>query len=324
MLSEKQKKWYAGKAVLVTGADGFIGSHLVAALIESGAEVSVTVHREDKATRVKPFLNAVEVFEGDLSEEGVARSIIQTSKPKIIFNAASSTNTAPDFSALDDVLKNTYGIAHAMLQAATESSVERFVQFGSIAEYGLAQAPFTEDMHEMPQTPYALGKVMATLSTFAIGRMTDMEVVVVRPAAVYGPGQGFTMLVPNLIKACLEKKDFDMNKGEQLRDFIFIDDLVEGILAVGSSENSTGEIFNLGSGNPTLVKEVATMVNAALGNPITINFGAQPYREGDSMEFYMDSTKAKHILGWTASTDIKTAIEKTIQWYRENTDRVKH
>ncbi|HEY4520781.1 MAG TPA: hypothetical protein VJL57_00065, partial [Candidatus Paceibacterota bacterium] len=100
-----------------------------------------------------------------------------------------------------------------------------------------------------------------------------------------------------------------------LRDFIFVDDLVAGVLAVGSSERSCGEIFNLGSGTPTLVKDVANIVNDALGHPITINFGAQPYRENDSTEFYMDSGKARNVLGWEAKTELRGAIQKTVAWY---------
>ena len=321
MLREKKKKWYANKRILITGVDGFIGSHLARALLEMGAQVSVTVHRKDKASRITPFLNDVEVFEGDLCDREVVRAIVQKSKPDVIFNTASSTNTAPDFSKFDEIIKNTYGLAQAMLEAAAENSVVRFVQFGSIAEYGLAPAPFTEDMHEMPQTPYAIGKMMATLATLAAGRMTDMKVTIVRPAATFGPGQGFTMLIPNLIKACLEKKDFDMNKGEQLRDFIYVDDLIEGVLAVGASEKCVGEIINLGSGHGIRIREVAETVLTATKNPITINFGAESYREGDSMEFYMDSKKAFELVGWRARTSLEEGIAKTGEWYRENMDK---
>ena len=257
------------------------------------------------------------MLEGDLTHIEDARIIIEQSKPDIIFNTASTTNTSRSLDVLESVVENTYGILHATITAAHEKKVPRFIQFGSIEEYGLAKAPFTEDMRAVPVSPYSLGKLMATETAFLFARTGDMHVSVVRPAATFGPQQTSHMLIPSIIKAAFEKKDFDMNKGEQLRDFIFVDDLVEGVLAVGSNERSRGEIFNLGSSEPTLVKDVANMVNDALGNPITINFGAQPYRENDSMEFYLDIKKAKRLLEWEPRTSLKEGIAKTAQWYRE-------
>src|SRR3989344_4163212 len=113
---------------------------------------------------------------------------------------------------------------------------------------------------------------MATHAALTAGRLTPMRVCVVRPAATFGPAQNSGMLIPNVIKAGLEGTDFNMNAGEQLRDFIYVGDVVEGALLAGAREESHGEIINLGSGRGTPVREVVETVNAAMGKPITIHF----------------------------------------------------
>ena len=315
MLKRNQSAWYENKRVLITGADGFIGAHLAAELVARGARVFAAVRNISHTWRLDTIRSQISMLEGDLTHIEDARAIIEQSQPDIIFNAASTTDTSRLLDVLESVVENTYGILRATLTAARENKVERFIQFGSIEEYGLAKVPLTEDMRALPMSPYSLGKLMATETALLFARAGDMHISVVRPAATFGPQQTSHMLIPSIIKAALEKMDFDMNKGEQLRDFIFVDDLVAGVLAVGSSERSCGEIFNLGSGTPTLVKDVANIVNDALGHPITINFGAQPYRENDSTEFYMDSGKARNVLGWEAKTELRGAIQKTVAWY---------
>ena len=309
------KKQYEHKRVLVTGAGGFIGSFLSRALIDVGADVHAAVQSKEHANRLRD--TAVQLHEGDLTDASMASQILRAAKPDIVFNTASSVNTERDFKLLDSIIQRTHGITHNVLIASVAASTERFIQLGSIDEYGTAKAPFRESTREEPYSPYSLGKVMATHEVLTVGRMVGMNTSVVRPAATFGPGKD-GMLIPNLIRSGLEGKDFDMNQGEQVRDLIYIDDLALGVLAVGASEHARGEIFNLGSNRGYRVREVADMVNEAMGNPIKIHFGAQPYRPLDPMEFYMDSSKARNVLGWEAKTELKEGIEKTVAWFKEN------
>ena len=309
---------YRNKRVLVTGADGFIGSHLAARLVHVGANVSASVHSAKDNWRLASVEEQIQVHAGDLSDKDTARRILKTSKPEIVFNVAGSVNTKRDLSVMDDVLLNTYGLTHATLLASLEAGVENFVQFGTYEEYGAAKAPFAESAHEEAVSPYSLGKLMSTNEVRVVARLKGIRATIVRPAATFGPMQGFGMLIPNLIQSGLRGSDFDMNGGEQIRDFVYINDLVDGVILAGAAEGAAGEIVNLGGNRGIRIRDVAEMVNEAMGNPITIHFGALPYRDSGSVEFYMDSTKAKKILGWSAKTPLKDAINETVAWYREH------
>src|SRR3989344_247880 len=219
-MSKSQREWYANKRVLITGADGFIGAHLVRVLVARGAHVFAAVRNISHTWRLDTVRSQISMSEGDLTHIEDGRTIIEQSKPDIIFNSASTTDTSRSLDVLESVVENTYGILRATLTAALEKKCARFIQFGSIEEYGLAKAPFTEDMRALPMSPYSLGKLMATETALLFARAGDMHISVVRPAATFGPQQTFHMLIPSIIKAALEKMDFDMNKGEQLRDFI--------------------------------------------------------------------------------------------------------
>lgn len=296
------ENYYKGKRVFVAGGAGFIGSHIVKKLSDIGAEV--VFYRSNQL---------------DLRDCQATYDAISALMPAVIINAAAVPNTSQILDIFDDQIKSNFVTALNLVKAAAENRVKKFVQIGSIAEYGNSPSPFFETMREQPTSPYSLSKIMATHAVLLYGNLSGMAVTVARPAAVFGPGQDFgLMLIPNIIKSVIDKKDFDMNPGDQIRDFIYVEDLVDGILKAGASSNSDQQIFNLGSNRGYKVKDIATTLNKLTGNSIRINFGAKPYRPLDVMECYMDSSKAENILGWKAWTPMEIALQQTVNWYNSN------
>jgi nucleoside-diphosphate-sugar epimerase len=225
-----------------------------------------------------------------------------------------------DRAHIDDIIEGTYGIARNVLRAAEISGVKKFVQFGTIEEYGSNEAPFVETMRESPISAYSLGKTMATHEALLLSKISDMKVCVVRPAATFGPGKRVGMLVPNFIRAALSGTDFNMNAGEQERDFIFVDDVAEASLRAALSDRTDGEIINVGSGIGMTVRGFVESLNEAMGNPIAVHFGAEPYRINDTMRFFMNIDKAKRLLSWEPEVALSEALRITVEWYRANAD----
>lgn len=317
------KKFYRGKKVLITGGTGFIGSHLVKQLVEFGAQVFVLRKPKANFWRINQVIKKVKIINLNLKNLPKLRKFIVANQPEIIFNLAAHLDTRQIAQTLPKLLRENFITTLNLLRAVTEKvRPEKFVQFGTMEEYGRQKAPFLETQREMPVSPYSLTKTMASQLALSFHRLTGLDVCVVRPAAVFGSKQGLGTLIPNFIISCLSKKNFNINPGNQLRDFIYIEDLVEGILAAGFKKESSGEIINMGSGSFYKIGDVVNKINQFLGFPITINFGANPYRPLDNPKSYMDSSKAKKILNWRASRKFDIALLKTIKWYDDNRDLI--
>lgn len=310
--------FYHNKRVAVAGGTGFIGSFLVRELLNAGAVVFVIMREGGNAWRLSDIAPAVTVVPVDLFDHDATVGAFQSIQPEILFNLASLVRTEQSLAVVDDLLRGNVLITKHVLQAAVAVGVSKCVHVGSIEEYGHNEVPFDESLREAPISPYSMAKVAATHLVQLFHRLGGLQTCVVRPAATFGPRQSFGMLTPNLIKSCLEKKDFYMNPGDQMRDFIFVGDVARGMMAAGATPEAFGEVINLGSDKTYRVKEIALLINELLGRPITIHFGAYPYRPQDTMRFYMDSHKAHRLLGWRARTDLIAAMEETVQWYKEH------
>jgi nucleoside-diphosphate-sugar epimerase len=312
------KNFYRGKRILITGGAGFIGSRLAKELVGLGGRVWVLEKPEADLWRLREIARKIKITRIQPPVLSELQKSLTKERPEIIFNLAARVDARQSIETLPDLMGENFLNTVNLLQAAAEIKPEKFIHFGTIEEYGSQNSPFVEIFRESPISPYSLTKTMATHLALLFNKLLGLNVCVVRPAAVFGPGQGLGMLIPNLILSCLNKKDFDLNPGNQLRDFIYVDDLVRGVLAAGAEKRSTGEIINLGSGGFNRVKDIVNKINELMGSPIKIHFGAQPYRPLDTMKFYLDSRKAKKLLGWQATTKIKEALKKTIAWYKEN------
>jgi len=199
-------------------------------------------------------------------------------------------------------------------------SLKRFIYTGTIEEYGSGEAPFRESQRELPVSPYSLTKAMATNLAEYASREENFPAVVVRAPLVYGPAQDVgEFLIPNVIKSCIKDKSMLLPPSEQTRDFLFVEDLVEGMLDVAVARGMNSEIINIGSGKETSVREVLTLVHKLAGGRANVlQFGAVPYRRNEIMHSWLDINKAKRIIKWVPGTGLEDGLRKTVMWYREN------
>lgn len=287
----------AGRRVFVTGATGFIGTHLMRTLTAAGAVVTG--------------------LRGDIRDRAAVASAVAAARPELVFHLAAygTTPAQRDEPRMREV--NVGGVEH--LWDALEPWSCRIVQTGSCGEYGAATGALREDHPCRPSTPYTTTVHEAVSYSIERARRTGRELVVVRPFGPYGPGDRPERIVPFVIVGLLSGQRVAVTAGEQRRDYSFIDDHVRALLQAASARlSNTARIYNIGSGGPitlrTLVERMAAAVDG--GALARVDFGAVPYRPGDLADMFADTTAARRDLGYEPSVPLADGIARTVAWHR--------
>ena len=314
-------QFLSGKRVLVTGATGFIGSHLARRLCKEGVEVNVLIRKDSNKFRIKDIIRNLVSWEGDLTDYQSVCSCIKNSKPQIIFHLATFRNVERDVKLIDFMIDTNIKGTVNLLRAIIDEKValECFINTGTCEEYGDISAPFHEDRKEMPVSPYSASKVAATYFCQMIHKTMELPIVTLRPFLSYGSYQDADMMfIPSLIKHCLEGKDFPMTWGNQTREFNYVDDIVDAYVLAAECQNAVGEIINIGNGIEYKIKDVAEKIAKVMGNPIQLLIGAKSERAGEAEHFFCSNDKARKLLGWAPKITLDVGLMKTIEWYKNN------
>ncbi len=302
-----QKELPAGERILITGATGFIGRYLTGRLVEAGAEVWTTGLPDEQPPSGTTCHLSLDVRDAD-----AVRAVVAEAAPQVVFHLAAVGVTDPGVDPALALAVNGGGTVH-LLEALREWDVRRIVLVGTCYEYGAREAIEGLD----PFNAYAASKVAA----WAFGRMYwrahGLPVVTVRPFQVYGPGQPMHTLIPAAIRAALTGEDFPMTPGEQERDFVYVEDVVEGMLAAATAPDIEGQSLDLGTGQAHAVREVVERIWALTGARGRILAGALPYRAGEVMHLVADADRTARLTGWRARVGLEEGLRRTIGWARE-------
>ena len=310
----------SGRRVLVTGATGFIGSHLARRLVAEGAEVSVFMRATSDRCLLADVLDRVQIHEVDICDEDAVRMAMAHICPAVVFHLAAIGMSEPFVSPPVAVRVNVQGTLH-LLEAARQCGVRRFVHSGTAYEYGDAannDAPHKELLD--PVNTYAASKAAARAFVRLYARVYGLPTVNMRLFAVYGPGQPPKTLVASAVCAALEDRDFPMTPGEQMRDFVFVSDVVEGYLRAAVAMGVEGVSIDLGTGRAWMIREVVMKLFQIAGSRAKPLVGALPYRPSETMKQVADPHVARKLLGWQATTSLEDGLSQTVDWYRQGYD----
>ncbi len=299
-------------AVLIVGGTGFIGRHLAAKCLELTPYVTCMALPEDKRD-----LKGAKILRADIRDRISLKKALSGKKYDHVFNLSGYIDHAPYFHGGKNVIESHFLGLMNLVECLDRKSLKSFVTVGSSDEYGNTKAPQRESMRESPISPYAFSK---TASAYFINMLYNSEGfpgVVLRLFLVYGPGQDNKRFLPQVITGCLEDKVFKASKGIQLRDFCYIDDIVEALIAAAASKKVKGRVINIGSGRPLFVKDVVKKVMSLTGGGRPV-FGAHPYKKNENMRLYADIGLANSLLKWKPRTDIDDGLRKTIDYYKKN------
>ena len=300
---------FKNKRVLVIGAGGFIGPHLCKALFEKEATVVGLV----RSVVDNKYLS--EQYDVDILDETTIRQIIHAVQPELVVHLAASKNRGVDAVAYREGYETNLMGSLNLINACQDLPVlARFVFLGSTDEYGQLQVPFKESDKEAPIAAYGASKLAVTELLKALSRSNGFPSVTLRPTIAYGPGQDDSMFLPALIRALVAGRNFDMSLGEQTRDFIYIDDLVQAIIQALVTPGLCGDVINISSATPIRIDALAKMTANMLGNGADklLNFGAKDYRTGDVMQYWATNTLAKSLLGWSPTVSLEEGVQRTV------------
>jgi nucleoside-diphosphate-sugar epimerase len=306
-----------GSSILVTGASGFIGGHLVKRLSKAGAEVVQTVGA--KSDSMHDSCNKIQL---DLFEKHRVEDFFLKFKPDYVIHLAYKKSGRLVNQEFRELYDQNIALSLNVIEASlANQNIKGFIFLGSCDEYGVVEKPFLELSQERPINSYGLSKLAVTKILQGLFQAQNFPATILRPSIVYGPGQGVDMFVPSIISCLLAQKEFPMTFGEQLRDFIYIDDLVDAIIYVMlTGARAYGSAINIGSGVSYLLKDVANLIAGMIGESASslIQMGAMNYRINEAMEYSVNIDLAGKLLGWTPRVSLNSGLESTIDFYRHN------
>ena len=305
--------------VLVTGAGGFIGSHVVRRLLAEGEEVHALLRDEAKAERLAG-LGGLRRWTGDLSDCAALEKCLKGTRPERIFHCA-GVSRARHMSGWEPVREaqrvNVDGLVN-LLEAVSISGapVRSLIRLGGLEEYGSGPAPFVESQREAPRSAYSASQVAGTHLLQALQPTLPFAAVTLRPALIYGPGQSTDFMIPALIGALLAGRPFPLTEGRQRRDLLHIDDLVTAMLTASTKDGLGGEVINVATGVARQVRTVARAIGRITGRMQLLRFGELPERPNDIADLRGDSSKAERLLGWRSAIPLARGLANTIEWHR--------
>lgn len=298
----------APERVALTGATGFIGGHLLRRLLEKGAHVSA-IGRPPAVPSIGSESPRIDWRQSDLLDEDRIATILEETRPSVLFHLAGTTGG----NGLAESARVNVAGAAAVLQAALRAGVGRIVLMGTAQEYGPLPPPLREDMRVEPETIYGVTKAAATLLAGILHRERAAPIVVVRPFNVYGPGQAPPMLVAAAISAALRGDPFHMSTGEQRRDFVFVEDVIDGVIAAGTARGIEGRIINLASGQAVSVRSVVETIWRLSGAEARLLIGSKAVGKHDRSDSWASVEAARETLGWSAKTALEEGLRATIE-----------
>jgi NAD dependent epimerase/dehydratase len=321
MSAQTSSKAWSGRPVLVTGAGGFIGSHLTEALARAGAEVRAFVRYNSRGDHgwlevADPDVSQeIEVFRGDLGNpEAVAGGMAGR---EVVFHLGALIPIPYSYRhPREFVTANVEGTLN-VVEAARREEPARIVHTSTSEVYGTAQTVPIDEEHPLhPQSPYAASKVGADQIALSFQRSFGTPVVVARPFNTYGPRQSARAVIPTIVTQALARDVVELGATDPTRDFLFVEDTVRGMMRCAEAKGVEGEVINLGTGIEISIGELAERVLRQLGKELPVALDQDRLRPADSEveRLVAGTTKAKRLLGWEPEVDLDEGLRQTIEW----------
>ena len=315
--------------VLITGATGFIGSHLAEKLITEGYKAYALVRRvaNRDLQALKKISKDIAHLSGDVNNYVSIRSVLKATKPDFVIHLAALTPVRDSFERPFEYEETNYlgtmNVAHAMLELP-DPQTRKLIAASTAEVYGLQEKkPLTEELVLKPTSPYAVSKAAADLYLQMMSRTYDLNVVILRPANTYGRKFDRSFIVEYSVTQMVNGEKVYIGAPNSVRDYMYVEDHVNAYLMALEKEEARGHIFNVGTGVGISNKELAEKIAEKMGyEKSKIVFGSYPpgypYRPliSDQPYIVLDATKIKTKLGWKPTVSLNEGIDKVISYFK--------
>ncbi|MCJ7700006.1 MAG: NAD-dependent 4,6-dehydratase LegB [Anaerolineales bacterium] len=324
-MGEFKLDWHK-KKVLVTGAGGFIGSHLTEELIKRGAVVRGFVHYNALGRRgwldYSPVITDIEVLAGDIADRDSVRKAVKG--VEVIFHLAALIGIPYSYQAPASYVHTNINGTLNVLQSALDEGVQRVVHTSTSEAYGTAQyVPIDEEHPLQGQSPYSATKIGADKLAESYYRSFGLPVATIRPFNTYGPRQSARAVIPTIITQALTQDKIKLGNLAPTRDLNFVADTVDGFISIAESPGAIGEVINIGTGREISIGDLANTIFKIVGRDLDIEIDDQRLRPDASEvdRLCADITKAKEIMDWAPRVTLETGLQETISWIKDNLER---
>ncbi|MDK2801637.1 MAG: hypothetical protein PWQ70_3256 [Clostridiales bacterium] len=315
--------------ILVTGSEGFIGSHLTEILVEKGYEVKAFVRYNFKNDwgwlEKSKYLKEIEVYTGDIRDYD---SVYDAMKDvEVVFHLAALIGIPYSYiSPLAYIKTNTEG-TYNVLEAARKLNIQRVIHTSTSEVYGTAQyVPIDEKHPYNPQSPYAASKAAADHLALSYYRSFDLPVTIIRPFNTFGPRQSARAIIPTIISQILSgKEQIKLGNLNPTRDLTYVKDTVNGFITVGLHEKTIGDVYNLGTGREISIGDLAKKIMKLIGKEVEIITDKERIRpEKSEVERLLSNPeKAMKLTGWKPQYTLEEGLIETINWIKDNLEYFK-
>lgn len=304
------------KKVLITGGAGFIGANFVRRFFKSGYDVYVIDRRESNFWRLEDIKDKIKIHCVDLMNYDKVESSIFKIRPQIILHFAAYDaypRKQQDIKKMIDT--NLIGTIN-LVNACKKIKFDCFINTGSSSEYGIKNKPMRETDLLKPDNLYGVTKAAATMYCQYMAKQYDLPIVSSRLFAVYGYFENRERLVPTIISSCLKNEKLKLSSPYSVRDFIFIEDIIEAYLKIiENAQKVKGEIFNLGTGRQSPIARVVKLVKKITHSTTEPQYGQVKSAQHEPKNWIADISKIKKLLNWQPKYDLEKGLRKNIEWF---------
>lgn len=310
------------KTILITGVTGFVGSNLMRRLCKSRADLHVITRESTNLWRVKDIINDVKRYTPDLTDFNSMKKVIHEINPDIIYHLATYGGNPRQDNFRQIIESNFFGTVN-LINACKETGFDLFVNTGSSSEYGIKTVSMKENDLPEPRNNYGISKIASTLYCQSVALNENLPIVTLRLFSPYGDFEDSSRLIPSVILSCLRGKNPKISSSGYVRDFIYVQDVIDLYEQLPDADIISGNIFNAGSGKQHTVGEVVDTIIKITGNQVKPIVGLPQRWPNEPKTWQADMSKTLKAVHWVPKYNLDEGLTKSVEWF-ENHQHLYH